>query len=68
MNGIIHEVRKSKKMKPVTLQIYDYAQMSDSIDHDQAISDIYDAGLNDDSLVLLHEVRVLKWLSRLPMD
>ena len=55
VNGIIHEVRKSKKMKPVTLQIYDYAQMFDSIDLDQAISDIYDVGLNDDTLVLLHE-------------
>ena len=55
VNGIIHDVRKSRKMKPVTLQIYDYAQMFDSIDLNQAISDIYDAGLNDDTLVLLHE-------------
>ena len=27
VNGIIDDVSKSKKMKPVTLQIYDYAQM-----------------------------------------
>ena len=29
--------------------------MFDSIDLNQAISDIYDVGLNDDTLVLLHE-------------
>ena len=55
VNGIIHEVMKARNMKPVTLQIYDYAQMFDSIDLGQAISDIYDAGLNDDNLVLLNE-------------
>ena len=45
VNVIIHEVMKSKKMKPVTLQIYDYAQMFDIIDLQQAISDIFDAGV-----------------------
>lgn len=55
VNGIIHEVMKSKKMKPVSLQIFDYEQMFDSMDLGEAVSDIYDAGLNDDALVLLHE-------------
>ena len=27
VNGLIHEINKSKKMKPILLQIYDYAQM-----------------------------------------
>ena len=31
INGIIHESLKSKKMKPILLQIYDYKQMFDSI-------------------------------------
>ena len=55
INGINHEVMKSKKMKPVMLQIYDYAQMFDSIDLIEALSDIYNAGVNDDSLSLLHQ-------------
>ena len=55
VNGIIHEVMKSKTMKPVVLQIYDYQQMFDSIDLQKALTDIYDAGINDDTLVLLHE-------------
>ena len=55
VNGIIHEVIKSKNSKPVTLQIYDYAQMFDSIDLGQAISDIFDTGLKDENLVLLNE-------------
>ena len=55
INGLIHEVVKSKKMKPIQLQIYDYSQMFDSIDLKQALSDLYDAGVQDDTLVLLHE-------------
>ena len=42
-------------MKPITLFITDYRQMFDSIDLEQAISDIFDAGVNDDNLVLLHK-------------
>ena len=37
------------------LQIYDYAQMFDSINLEQAISDVYEAGLNDDNLSLLYK-------------
>ena len=55
INGIIHEVMKSKRMKPVILQIYDYAQMFDSIDLIEALSDIYNYGVNDDTLSLLHQ-------------
>ena len=55
VNGIIHEVMKSNKMKPVVLQIYDYQQMFDSIDLEKALSDIYDVGVDDDTLVLLHK-------------
>ena len=54
INGIIHEVLKSKRNKAIILQIYDYAQMFDSIDLQEALSDIYDAGVDDDMLVLLH--------------
>ena len=53
INGIIHEVMKSKKMKPVLLQIYDYKQMFDSIDLKEAISDIFNVGVDDDSLALI---------------
>ena len=55
INGLIHDVLKSKKMKPILLQIYDYSQMFDSIDLQQALSDLYDVGVNDDTLALLHE-------------
>ena len=55
INGIIHEVMKSKKMTPILLQIYDYSQMFDSIELEQAISDIYDAGVRDDVLSLLYQ-------------
>ena len=55
INGIINDVLQSKKKKPIVLQIYDYAQMFDSISLEQALSDIYDAGVDDDTLTLLHQ-------------
>ena len=55
INGIIHEVMHSKQKKSVTLQIYDYRQMFDAIDLEEAISDIYDVGVDDDSLNLIYE-------------
>eukprot|EP00092_Neocalanus_flemingeri_P018346 GFUD01019855.1.p1 GENE.GFUD01019855.1~~GFUD01019855.1.p1 ORF type:complete len:188 (-),score=16.48 GFUD01019855.1:408-971(-) len=54
LNGIIHEVLKSKKMKPVVFQFYDYAQMFDSINLEEAISDIFDTGVEDENLNLIY--------------
>ena len=55
INGIIQEVLRSKKHKPILLQIYDFAQMFDAIDLKEAISDIYDVGVTDDTLPLLYK-------------
>ena len=55
LNGIIHDVVKSKKMKPVLYQFYDYSQMFDSINLQEAISDIYDAGIQDEQLALIYK-------------
>ena len=55
INGIIHDVLKRKNEKPVILQIYDYSQMFDSINLEQAISDIYQAGLKDSNLQILYQ-------------
>ena len=38
VNGIIHEVLKSKKMKQIMLQFYDFKQMFDSINLQEALS------------------------------
>ena len=55
LNAIIHDVMKSKNRKPVIFQVTDYKQMFDSMDLEQAISDMFDAGVKDDTLVLLHK-------------
>ena len=55
VNGLIHEVLKSKRMKPIVIQIYEYSQMFDSINLKQAISDIYEYGLDDDNLSLIYQ-------------
>ena len=54
VNGIIHDVMSSKKKNPVLLQIYDYRQMFDAMNLQQALSDIYDNGVKDDNLALLY--------------
>ena len=55
LNGIIHEVLRSKKNNPIVIQFYDYKQMFDSINLKEAISDIHDYGLNDDQLNILYQ-------------
>ena len=55
LNGIIHEVLKSKKNKPVTIGVYDYSQMFDSITLKEAICDMFDVGVKDDNLALLYK-------------
>ena len=55
INALIHDVLKLKTNKAMVLQIYDYAQMFDSIDLEEALNDIFDAGIKDDNLALLHE-------------
>ena len=42
-------------MKPIILQIYDFKQMFDSMDLEKALSDLYDVGVNDESLALLYK-------------
>ena len=55
INGIIHETLSGKNKKPVMLQIYDYRQMFDSMDLEEALNDIFDVGITDDNLALLHK-------------
>ena len=55
INGIIHEVLSSKNKNPVTFQVYDYTQMFDTISLEEAISDLFDVGVKDDTLLLLYE-------------
>ena len=55
VNAIIFDVLKSKTSKPVTLQIYDYSQMFDAINLEQALIDLYDCGVQDETISLLYE-------------
>ena len=54
INGIIHDIMSSKKKKPALLQFYDYCQMFDAINLEQALSDLYDCGVDDDNLGILY--------------
>ena len=55
LNGIIHDVLQSNKNKPVVLEVYDYRQMFDSMNLKEAISDVYEAGLDDENLSLVYK-------------
>ena len=55
VNEIIHDVMSSKKKEAISLQIYDYKQMFDAINLEQAASDIYDVRVDDDDLTLIYE-------------
>ena len=55
LNGINHDHNSSKHKPQITVQWYDYQQMYDSMELDEAISDLYDIGIKDDTLVLLSE-------------
>ena len=55
LNGIINELMKSKEKKSLVFQFYDYAQMFDSINLKEAISDMFDAGLDDENLALIYK-------------
>ena len=68
INGIIHDMI-SKMKQPALLQIYDYCQMFDAIGLQEALSDVFDVGTDDDNLSLLHEAnRNIRMSEKQKMD
>ena len=53
LNAIIHEQLSSVRKQPIVIQQYDFAQMFDGMKLHEALSDLYDAGVEDDTLHLL---------------
>ena len=54
INGIINSVLQDKS-KAVDIQILDYKQCFDSMWLEDTLNDLYDAGVQDDTLAVLHE-------------
>ena len=54
INGIIFDILKSNKAKPALIQIYDYSQMFDAIQLEQALIDLYQYGVQDETLGILY--------------
>ena len=55
LNGIIYENIRKKNVKPISLQFYDYKQMFDSVNLEEAINDIFDYGVKNDDLHLIYK-------------
>ena len=47
LNGIFHEQLSSVKNPPIVIQQYDFSQMFDGIKLDEALSDLYNSGIED---------------------
>ena len=56
INGMIFDHAKSKNKTPLIIAIYDFRQSFDSMWQQEAINDLYEAGIQDNCLALLHEV------------
>ena len=52
-NAVINEALKTKKN--IDIQILDYCQCFDGIWLDECINDLFEAGIDDDSLALIYE-------------
>ena len=55
VNGILHEHSKSKT-KPISIQILDYKNCFDSLWQDEITNELFEAGVQDDKLALLHAI------------
>ena len=53
VNGNINEVINGKA-KPIDIEIIDYRQCFDSMWLSESINDLYDSGINDENLALIH--------------
>ena len=56
INGIIFDHARSKSKSHLTIAIYDFRQCFDSMWQQEVINDLYEAGVKDDRLALLHEI------------
>ena len=55
LTGIIHEQLSSTKNPPIVVQQYDYSQMFDGMHLKEALSDLYNTGVKEDTLNLIYD-------------
>ena len=55
INSIFHEQLSSNKNPPIVIQQYDYTQMFDGMKLEEALSDLFSSGIQDDTMHLLYE-------------
>ena len=55
LNGIIHQQLSSVQNPPIVIQQYDFTQMFDGMNLEEALSDLYSSGIEDDTIHLLYE-------------
>ena len=55
MNNVIHDNLSSVRNVPIIIQKFDYKQMFDGMDSEEACGDIFSYGVKDDHLSIIHE-------------
>ena len=61
VNGIVHNAMHNKKSKPINITVLDYTQCFDSMWLEEAMNDLFNAGLNMIILLLfLKQIRITR--------
>ena len=55
LNSIIFEQIKSVNSEPIQIQICDFQQMFDGMNLPESLLDLFNSGVNDKHLTLIHE-------------
>ena len=55
MNNVIYDQLSCVKKTPIIIQKFDYKQMFDGMDSEEACGDIFSYGVKDDHLTMIHE-------------
>ena len=63
VNGILYDVTRRQKKKPISICVYDCRQCFDSMWQEEVLNDIFEAGVKDDHLALLQEINMTNYVS-----
>ena len=55
VNGVIHDQLNSVNNIPIVIQQFDYTQMFDGMNLKESLSDLYNCGVQDDTLNILYQ-------------
>ena len=55
LKGVIHDILANKSSRPIDIEVLDYKQCFDSLWLVECMNDLFEAGVDDDTLALIYE-------------